>query len=203
MAARFLLIISILGLLATRSFAAPTLKEATEPFRKNSTFEAQLKISFNSEVSSKEHRIATLTVSGDMFSLQLTDQHIFCDGENSYTYMPSEKEIVIEERDTRSPLYSPRSLLSLDSTLFSVSKVESRSDTDIYTLQNSRETMGVSSILVYVTNGTLKRILIIDNGGDEIDIEILSVDFNVKPNIKLFTFDKKDYSGVEVIDFRN
>ena len=186
----------------TNTEAKERLQRATEAFGKHSSFVASLVISINGEISQTNEQNATLYVYDNMFKLEMENQIIFSDSKSNYTYNTEAGELVIEHIDTSSPLHSPRSLFSLDLNLFDITNTEVTTTKRVYTLVSNDKIDGVKSIKITLVNNNISEVDLTDNTDNDIKIEVLSVNFDAKVNPDIFKFNKKDYKGVEVIDFR-
>lgn len=197
-----LLIATIALLLSTPLFSQSILEKATAKYRDNDFCKLELNIYMGNIHNQSEVQKATLELYGDKYILELNDQRIFSDGQNTYTYSRGANELIIEKIDILSPLQSPRSLLAIDSKLFDVTNTTQKGIKTVLTLKSNKDISGVNRIDVTIKDHELANIMVIDNGDNTIEIEILDAQFNKKTNLDRFKFHKKDYKGVEIIDFR-
>lgn len=201
MVAKFLHIVVAI-LLSTPLFAQSILDRATAVYRDSDFCEVSLIVSVSNIDNQTEPQKATLQLSGNKYILEFSDQRIFSDGESTYTFSKSANELIIENIDSQSPLQSPRSLLAINSKLFDVTNTVEKNGETILTLKSNEDIAGVNRIVVTIQNNKLLKVKVIDNGDNVINIDILSTDFNKIIDEDEFEYDKKNYKGVEIIDFR-
>ncbi len=191
-------------LIANICFAQQTLTNATKIYRENTRFELDINLSVAQKSSVNLSQKGVLRVSGDKYMIDVKNDLIFCDGVNTYNYSRKNKEIVIEKVSTSSPLYSPRKVLAIDSKAFRVIDSNIKKDTEFFTLINNgtSEEHNVNKIYVEIEKGFLTKIVIEDFSQNLITIQVLKSNFNPTFNDNIFEFNKKNYKGVEIIDFR-
>lgn len=145
-------------------------------------------------------------VSGEKYYISIGDAEVYCDGGARYEVNPQNKEVTVDAVDTKSHniLTNPTRAFDFIDGEFTFATVGSADGATIVKLTSTAENAALGTIFVTIDNATAQpRSLTYDVDGDQIVVEIASLDEMVgMVDISMFTFDKGNYRGYEIVDFR-
>lgn len=145
-------------------------------------------------------------VSGEKYYISIGDAEVYCDGSARYEVNPQNKEITVDAVDTKSHniLTNPTRAFDFIDGEFTFATVGSANGATTIKLTSTTENAALGTIFVTIDNATAQpRSLTYDVDGDQIVVEIASLDEMVgMVDISMFTFDKGNYRGYEIVDFR-
>lgn len=145
-------------------------------------------------------------VSGEKYYISIGDAEVYCDGGARYEVNPQNKEVTVDAVDTKSHniLTNPTRAFDFIDGEFTFATVSSADGATTIKLTSTAENAALGTIFVTIDNATAKpRSLTYDVDGDQIVVEIASLDEMVgMVDISMFTFDKGNYRGYEIVDFR-
>ncbi len=159
------------------------------------------------EVKSGDQQIkGYYAVSGEKYYISIGDAEVFCDGGARYEVNPQNKEVTVDAVDhsSRNILTNPTRAFDFIDGEFDFAMVGSNAGIATVKLTSTAENAALGVILVAIETATAQpRSLIYDVDGDQIVVEIRSIDEMVgMVDISMFTFDKGNYRGYEIVDFR-
>ncbi len=168
----------------------------------------QIRIEFTFKLDNKEARIheekkGTMWLSGNKYKIMLDGQIIVNDGKAIYTYLPQAKEVQISELDAEGQNLSPLSIISNYENKYRIKYIKERKGVmvvDLLPLEGSR--FYKIRLELQSANNQLKSVALYEREGNTFTY---LVDRFESPRIvdpSLFTFNKSDYPGVEVVDLR-
>jgi outer membrane lipoprotein-sorting protein len=186
--------IKILDKFSSRALAAPSVS------MKFNLINTDLKENISDTIS------GSIILSKDKYYLDLQSNMIWFNGETSWSYLPAEKEVTVNNADRKDNSFQNR-----PSTIFSMYKkgyknrlVEERPHSyilDMYPeeinseLQRVRLTIGKSLL-------DLKTLEYKRKDGVTVTLSVLQYDLSQRPDPDRFVFKQENYKGVEVIDMR-
>ena len=145
-------------------------------------------------------------VSGEKYYISIGDAEVYCDGGARYEVNPQNKEVTVDAVDTKSHniLTNPTRAFDFIDGEFTFATVGSADGATTVKLTSTAENAALGTIFVTIDNATVQpRSLTYDVDGDQIVVEIASLDEMVgMVDISMFTFDKGNYRGYEIVDFR-
>lgn len=145
-------------------------------------------------------------VSGEKYYISIGDAEVYCDGGARYEVNPQNKEVTVDAVDTKSHniLTNPTRAFDFIDGEFTFATVGSADGATTIKLTSTAENAALGTIFVTIDNATAQpRSLTYDVDGDQIVVEIASLDEMVgMVDISMFTFDKGNYRGYEIVDFR-
>ena len=145
-------------------------------------------------------------VSGEKYYISIGDAEVYCDGGARYEVNPQNKEVTVDAVDTKSHniLTNPTRAFDFIDGEFTFATVGSADGATTVKLTSTAENAALGTIFVTIDNATAQpRSLTYDVDGDQIVVEIASLDEMVgMVDISMFTFDKGNYRGYEIVDFR-
>lgn len=145
-------------------------------------------------------------VSGEKYYISIGDAEVYCDGGARYEVNPQNKEVTVDAVDTKSHniLTNPTRAFDFIDGEFTFATVGAADGATTVKLTSTAENAALGTIFVTIDNATAQpRSLTYDVDGDQIVVEIASLDEMVgMVDISMFTFDKGNYRGYEIVDFR-
>jgi outer membrane lipoprotein-sorting protein len=184
------------------------LKEVSE---KTKAF-SSIRISFtynmdNPSAKVHESETGTLLVKGDAYRLDIAGQKVICDGKTVWTYIAESKEVQINTVEENENVLTPTRLLTSYSKDYKskltgeVSK-DGRAQYIIELKPNADKSFTLVELNVDKELYRITRIGIHDKSGNTFSYIVNKFEPNVPVNDSDFSFNAKDYPGVEVIDMR-
>lgn len=145
-------------------------------------------------------------VSGDKYYISIGEAEVFCDGSARYEVNPQNKEVTVDAVDNKSHniLTNPTRAFDFIDGEFNFAMVGTSAGVATVKLTSTAENAALGVIFVAIDTTTAQpRSLTYDVDGDQIAVEIVSFDEMVgMVDISMFTFDKNNYRGYEIVDFR-
>ena len=145
-------------------------------------------------------------VSGEKYYISIGDAEVFCDGGARYEVNAQNKEVTVDAVDTKSHniLTNPTRAFDFIDGEFNFTTVGTENGITTVKLTSTAENAALGVIFVALDAATAQpRSLTYDVDGAQIIIEIASIDeLTGMVDISMFTFDKNNYRGYEVVDFR-
>lgn len=145
-------------------------------------------------------------VSGEKYYISIGDAEVFCDGGARYEVNAQNKEVTVDAVDTKSHniLTNPTRAFDFIDGEFNFTTVGTENGITTVKLTSTAENAALGVIFVALDSATAQpRSLTYDVDGAQIIIEIASIDeLTGMVDISMFTFDKNNYRGYEIVDFR-
>ena len=145
-------------------------------------------------------------VSGEKYYISIGDAEVFCDGGARYEVNAQNKEVTVDAVDTKSHniLTNPTRAFDFIDGEFNFTTVGTENGITTVKLTSTAENAALGVIFVALDAATTQpRSLAYDVDGAQIIIEIASIDeLTGMVDISMFTFDKNNYRGYEIVDFR-
>ena len=145
-------------------------------------------------------------VSGEKYYISIGDAEVFCDGGARYEVNPQNKEVTIDAVDTKSHniLTNPTRAFDFIDGEFAFEMVGTNNGITTIKLTSTAENAALGVIFVAMDAATAQpRSLTYDVDGAQIAIEVAAIDeLTGMVDISMFTFDKNNYRGYEIVDFR-
>lgn len=148
----------------------------------------------------------SVILSKDKYRLELPDNTVFFDGENSWSYLPAEKEVTITKADKKDNSFQnrPSAIFSMYKSGYKIRLIEER--TASYIIDLYPEDIKNEIIRIRLTIGKTKLNLMNleykRRDGVIIDLKVKEYDLTRKPSVDTFIFNTAKYKQVEVIDMR-
>jgi outer membrane lipoprotein carrier protein len=205
----------ILMFLGTASFAQydPKALEILEAMSKKykaiTAFDASLTSSLTNESEGvKEEFKGKIIVKGEKFKLSLDDQEIINNGTTVWTYLPSAKEVNIDNYDPGSDDINPIKIFDIYKKgfkyLYLADKTEAGvvlEEIDLVPEKKDAQYFKIKMMIVK-KDKSIQSWTMFDKSGNRYKYTITKFTPNIKVDDATFTFDPKKYPGVEVIDLR-
>lgn len=189
--------------------ALEILEAMSKKYKAISAFEANLTSGMTNETEGvKEEFKGKITVKGDKFRLLLDDQEIINNGTTVWTYLPSAKEVNIDNFDPGSDDVNPTKIFEMYKKGFKYLYLADKTDggvvceeIDLVPEKKDAQYFKIKMMIVK-KDKSIQSWTMFDKAGNRYKYTITKFVPNVKVDDAFFTFDPKKYPGVEIIDLR-
>jgi outer membrane lipoprotein-sorting protein len=189
--------------------ALETLEAMSKKYRAFTSFEANITSTMTNEVEGiKEEFKGKITVKGDKFRLVMEDQEIINNGVTVWTYVPSAKEVNIDNSSASSEDINPSKIYEIYKKgfkyLYLADKTEGGvlcEEIDLVPEKKDAQFFKIKMI-ISKKDKSIQSWTMFDKSGNKYKYAISKFTPNVAVADAFFTFDAKKYPGVEVIDLR-
>jgi len=189
--------------------ALEILEAMSKKYKAITAFEANLTSGLTNESEGvKEEFKGKITVKGDKFRLLLDDQEIINNGTTVWTYLPSAKEVNIDNFDPGSDEVNPSKIFDMYKKgfkyLYLADKTEGGvvcEEVDLVPEKKDAQYFKIKMMIVK-KDKSIQSWTMFDKSGNRYKYTITKFVPNVKVDDAFFTFDPKKYPGVEIIDLR-
>ena len=189
--------------------ALEVLEAMSKKYKAISNFEANLTSVMTNETEGvKEEVKGKITVKGDKFRLLLDDQEIINNGTTVWTYLPSAKEVNIDNFDPNSDDINPVKIFDIYKKgfkyLFLGEKTEAGQVYEEIDLVPEKKNAQYFKIKMMIAkkDKSIQSWTMFDKSGNRYKYVITKFTPNLKIDDTFFSFDPKKYPGVEIIDVR-
>ena len=209
----FLTLLSVLALQISfaqyDAGALETLDAMSKKYKAFTSFEANILTSMTNEVEGvKEEFKGKITVKGDKFRLVMDDQEIINNGTTVWTYLPSAKEVNIDNYDPSSEDINPSKIYEIYKKGYKYLALGEKTEggavceeIDLVPEKKDAQFFKIKMMIVK-KDKSIQSWTMFDNSGNKYKYTISKFVPNVNVTDAFFTFDPKKYPGVEVIDLR-
>ena len=204
----FLLLSGQVTIAQAKKSSEEILKQVSEQTKSYTS----IRISFTYNMdnpSAKVHETETgvLLVNGDRYRLDIAGQKVISDNKTSWTYIGEANEVQINTVEDDENVLTPTRLLTsysedYKSRLVNEIKKDGRVQYVIELKPNADKTFTSVELNIDKELFRITRIAIQDKSGNTFSYLVNKFETDVKVNETDFTFNAKDYPGVEVIDMR-
>jgi len=189
--------------------ALEILEAMSKKYKAISSFEANLTSGMTNETEGvNEEFKGKITVKGDKFRLLLDDQEIINNGTTVWTYLPSAKEVNIDNFDPGSDDVNPTKIFEMYKKGFKYLYLADKTDggvvceeIDLVPEKKDAQYFKIKMMIVK-KDKSIQSWTMFDKAGNRYKYTITKFVPNVKVDDAFFTFDPKKYPGVEIIDLR-
>jgi outer membrane lipoprotein-sorting protein len=189
--------------------ALEILEAMSKKYKSITAFEANLTSGMtNDSEGIKEEFKGKITVKGDMFRLLLDDQEIINNGTTVWTYLPSAKEVNVDNFDPGSDEVNPTKIFDMYKKgfkyLYLADKTEGGvvcEEVDLVPEKKDAQYFKIKMMIVK-KDKSIQSWTMFDKSGNRYKYTITKFVPNVKVDDAFFSFDPKKYPGIEVIDLR-
>ena len=189
--------------------ALETLEAMSKKYKVLTSFEATLTSALTNESEGvKEEFKGKIIVKGEKFRLSLEDQEIINNGTTVWTYLPSAKEVNIDNYDPGSDDINPVKIFEMYKKGFKYLYIADKTEAgvvleeiDLVPEKKDAQYFKIKMMIVK-KDKSIQSWTMFDKSGNRYKYSITRFTPNVKLDDSLFTFDIKKYPGIEVIDLR-
>jgi len=189
--------------------ALEILEAMSEKYKNLTSFEANLTSSLTNDTDGiHEEFTGKITVKGDMFKLIIDDQEIINNGTTVWTYLPSAKEVNIDNVDPDTDEMNPSKFYIMYKKGYKYLYLEDQTDggvlCEVVDLVPEKKDAQYFKIRMNIAkkDKSIQSWTMFDKSGNRYKYSISKFAPNVKVTDAFFSFDPKKYPGVEVIDLR-
>jgi len=189
--------------------ALEILEAMSKKYKAIPTFEANLTSSLTNETEGVNDEFkGKITVKGEKFKLSLDEQEIYNNGTTVWTYLPSAKEVNIDNYDPGSDDINPTKIFEMYKKgfkyLYLGDKTENGVVLEEIDLVPEKKDAQYFKIKMFIVkkDKTILNWTMFDRSGNKYKYAITKFTPNVKVDDAFFNFDVKKYPGIEVIDLR-
>lgn len=189
--------------------ALEILEAMSNKYKNLTSFEANLTSLLTNETDGISEEIkGKITVKGDKFRLALDDQEIINNGNTVWTYLPSAKEVNIDNVDPDTEEMNPSKFYIMYKKGYKYLYLEDQTDggvlCEVVDLVPEKKDAQYFKIRMNINkkDKSIQSWTMFDKSGNRYKYIISKFQPNVKVDDTFFTFDPKKYPGVEVIDLR-
>lgn len=203
------LIVACTGYSQTKDQIAATLLD--EVSTKTKSYKS-IKADFTYTMENKQARIneeksGTLLVSGDKYKLNIVGQIVISDGKTIWTYIQESNEVQINSPDNKDDALTPSKLLSSYSENYKskIIRDKNQTDPDIEVLEltpNKVRNFTKAILSIDKIKKQVKSFALYDKNGNTFTYKVTKFTSDAPFSPTDFTFDPKQFPGVEVIDMR-
>ncbi|MFM9840240.1 MAG: LolA family protein [Cyclobacteriaceae bacterium] len=187
--------------------ALEILEAMSKKYKAIPTFEANItNVLTNATDGIKEESKVKITVKGEKFKLLIEGQEIINNGTTVWTYLPSSKEVNIDNFDPKSDDINPVKIFDVYKTGFKYLYLGDKTEVgfDEVDLVPEKKNAQYFKIKMMISkkDKSIQSWTMFDKSGNRYKYLITKFTPNVKVDDSFFGFDAKKYPGVEVIDLR-
>lgn len=189
--------------------ALEILEAMSNKYKNLTSFEANLTSSLTNDTDGiHEEFKGKIVVKGDKFKLTIDDQEIINNGTTVWTYLPSAKEVNIDNVDPDTDEMNPSKFYMMYKKGYKYLYLEDQTDAgvlcEVVDLVPEKKDAQYFKIRMNIgkKDKSIQSWTMFDKSGNRYKYSISKFVSNVKVDDSFFNFDPKKYPGVEVIDLR-
>jgi outer membrane lipoprotein carrier protein len=210
------LILAFFGVFAALSVSAQydpkaleILEAMSKKYKSIPAFEANITCNLSNDVDKvNEEFKGKITVKGDKFRMVLPEQEVINNGATIWTYLPEAKEVNIDNYDPTSEDINPSKIHEVYKKGYKYLYLQDKTDGGVMCeeidLVPEKKDAQYFKIKMFINKKekTVQSFTLFDKGGNRYKYTVSKFTPNSKVEDSFFTFDPKNYPGVEVIDLR-
>jgi outer membrane lipoprotein carrier protein len=163
-------------------------------------------ITINQTDNTNDTVSGSITISKDMYKLELPDNITWFNGSANWNYLIAEKEVTVTKPDKKDDSFMnrPSSIYTLYKKGYKIRFIEENSNSYVVDLYPDDIKSDLVRIRLVIGKSASDLIGAEYKRKDGITIYLVVNDYNLisKPDPSIFTFNPQNYKGVEVIDMR-
>lgn len=189
--------------------ALATLDAMSKKYKDYTSFEANIITTMTNETEGiKEETKGKITVKGDKYRLVIPEQEIINNGTTQWTYIPSAKEVTVDNYDANTSEINPSKIYDLYKKGFKYLHNGERTEggvvveeIDLVPEKKDAQFFKIKMI-ISKKDRSIQSWTMMEKGGTHYKYTISKFTPNVTVADTFFAFDTNKYPGVEVIDLR-
>jgi outer membrane lipoprotein carrier protein len=189
--------------------ALEILEAMSKKYKSIPAFEANITCNLSNDVDKvNEEFKGKITVKGDKFRMVLPEQEVINNGATIWTYLPEAKEVNIDNYDPTSEDINPSKIHEVYKKGYKYLYLQDKTDGGVMCeeidLVPEKKDAQYFKIKMFINKKekTVQSFTLFDKGGNRYKYTVSKFTPNAKIEDSFFTFDPKNYPGVEVIDLR-
>lgn len=189
--------------------ALATLDAMSKKYKAYTSFEANITTTMTNETEGiKEESKGKITVKGDKYRLVIPEQEIINNGTTQWTYIPSAKEVTVDNYDAGTSEINPSKIYELYKKGFKYLHNGERTEggvvveeIDLVPEKKDAQFFKIKMI-INKKDRSIQSWTMMDKSGNKYKYTISKFTPNVTVADTFFAFDSNKYPGVEIIDLR-
>ena len=189
--------------------ALTTLDAMSKKYKAYTSFEANITSTMTNETEGiKEEYKGKITVKGDKYRLVMSEQEIINNGTTQWTYIPSAKEVTVDNYDPNTSDINPSKIYDLYKKGFKYLHNGERTEggvvieeIDLVPEKKDAQFFKIKMI-INKKDHSIQSWTMKEKNGTDYKYTISKFTPNITVADTFFAFDAKKYPGVEVIDLR-
>jgi outer membrane lipoprotein carrier protein len=189
--------------------ALTTLDEMSKKYKAFTSFEANITTTMTNETEGvKEESKGKITVKGEKYRLVIPEQEIINNGTTQWTYIPSAKEVTVDNYDANTNEINPSKIYEIYKKgykyLHNGERTEGGMVVEEIDLVPEKKDAQFFKIKMIIgkKDRSIQSWTMMDKSGNKYKYTISKFTPNVTVADTFFAFDSKKYPGVEIIDLR-
>ena len=189
--------------------ALEILDAMSKKYKSIPAFEANITCNLTNDVDKVNDEFkGKITVKGDKFRMALPEQEVINNGATIWTYLPDAKEVNIDNYDPNSEDINPSKIHQVYKKGYKYLYLQDKTDGGVMCeeidLVPEKKDAQFFKIKMFINKKekTVQSFILFDKGGNRYKYTISKFTPNAKVDDAYFSFDPKNYPGVEVIDLR-
>ena len=189
--------------------ALEVLEAMGKKYKSYSSFEVAFTQALTNESAGvKEEMKAKITIKGDKYRLELAEQQIYYNGITIWRYLPASKEVNVDNFDPKSDDLDPSKIFEMYKKGFKYLLLGEKNEggvlcdeVDLVPEKKDAQYFKIK-MLISKKDKSVQSWIMFDRSGNRFKNTITKFTPNIKVDDAYFTFDPKNFPGVEVIDLR-
>lgn len=193
-----ILLVSVTSLASAQTNASETVKRIVKSFRDRKNVELSFNYQYIVDASNtSDVQQGTAFLQGEAYKIILKEQQTISDGKTIWTYLVDDEEVMVSNATEGSDNTPLKLLTTLDKDY-----TASYTDKSTIMLTNPKGQYKVVTLSIDPKSNTLVGMEIHPDDGSKMTVAITETKYDQDLKDGFFTFDKKDYPDVELIDMR-
>jgi outer membrane lipoprotein carrier protein len=161
----------------------------------------------NKQAKINEVKTGSLLVQGDKYRLTIAGQVVICDGKTIWTYIKESNEVQVNNVNDKDESLTPSKLLTSYNENYKPKIVKDKNQTDanIETVEltpKASKTFTKAILTIDKAKLQVRSFMLFDKNGNIFTYKVTKFLTNIPITATDFSFNPKQYPGVEVIDMR-
>jgi len=189
--------------------ATEILKGVSEKYKSYKSVTSDFKITIEDlKTKTKDTQKGTIVIKGNMYKLILADQEVISDGKTVWTYLKEANEVQINEPGAKTGSITPNNIFTLYENGFGTKYAgEKNIDGKVYQIielvpEDGKKSFFKVQLNINKTQKQVSSAKVFQKNGTYLTYTIELLKPNSVLSDSLFTFQKDEHPGVEIIDLR-
>ena len=185
--------------------AVALLDEVSKKAKTYKSIKVDLSFSMvNTKARINEEKTVTLLVSGDKYKMLAAGQTVICDGKTIWTYIKESNEVQVNALENKDDALTPSKLLTSYNSNYKSKIIKSTDPTaeSVESIPNTSKNFTKAILGIDKAKKQIKSFTLYDKSGNTFTYKVKTYLTDTPVTDADFTFDAKNFPGVEVIDMR-
>ncbi len=207
-----LILVIFFGTLTLWSQADPKskdiLKKSETHYKSFKTLAADFTLSTQSEGRKSISNKGKIYIKGNQFRLEYSEQTIYCDGQNIWSYNPIDEEVTLETYKKKTNDLSPQDMFNLYSknfkSIFEGTVKSGKENHNVVKLVPKKKKEKFSYIKVYIDQKSheLRKVIQHMKNGSEVTLVVTHFESNAAFADSHFVWQANEHKGAVLVDLR-